>query len=81
MTKTINKCHQYGIKDFAMVHDSYGTHAPMMPMMSDILRQEFVEMYQQHDVLQELRDHAIIQLGTDDIPHPPKHGNLDLLTY
>ena len=78
MTKTINRSKQLGIKDFAMVHDSYGTHSSLMPLMSDILRQEFVDMYEKHDVLQELRDHAIIQLGTDDIPHPPKQGNLNL---
>ena len=78
LTRTVNRCKVLGIKDFAMVHDSYGTHSSFMPMMSDILRQEFVNMYEEHNVLTELRDHAILTLGTDDVPEPPSVGNLDL---
>jgi len=78
MTKTINKCTQVGIEDFAMVHDSYGTHSSNMVQMSDILREEFVKMYEQHDVLEELRQHAMRTLRTEDVPVPPSKGNLDL---
>ena len=78
MTKTINACVNRGILDFAMVHDSYGTHSSHMPMMSDLIRQEFVKMYEQHDVLTELRDHAIQTLGTEDVPLPPALGDLDI---
>ena len=78
MTKTINTCRKQGITDFAMVHDSYGTHSSNMPLMSDILRQEFVSMYHDHDVLTELRQHAMVTLGTDDVPIPPSKGRLEL---
>ncbi|MAI39644.1 DNA-directed RNA polymerase [Alteromonas sp.] len=78
MTKTINTCYTRGIQDFAMVHDSYGTHSPAMNTMSEVLREEFVNMYEQHDVLHNLRQHAIITLGTEDIPLPPEQGNLQL---
>jgi DNA-directed RNA polymerase len=78
MTKTINKAVTRGVEDFAMVHDSYGTHSTHMPRLSSVLREEFVNMYEQHDVLTELRDHATIVLGTQDIPEPPSKGNLDL---
>jgi len=78
MTKTINKCVAAGLQDFAMVHDSYGTHSTNMITMSEILREEFVSMYEEHDVLTELRDHAITVLGTGDVPFPPSRGNLDL---
>lgn len=78
MTKTINACVNRGILDFAMVHDSYGTHSSLMPMMSDLIRQEFVRMYEEHDVLTELRDHAIQTLGTEDVPLPPALGDLDI---
>ena len=71
MTKTINKATTLGIQDFAMVHDSYGTHSSSMPKLSEVLREEFVNMYEQHDVLTDLRQHAISVLGTEDIPHPP----------
>ena len=78
MTKTINTASTMGIEDFAMVHDSYGTHSTYMPQLSEVLRQEFVNMYEQHDVLTELREHAIRVLGTQDVPVPPSKGNLDL---
>lgn len=78
MTKTINRASALGVEDFAMVHDSYGTHSTHMHILSDVLREEFVKMYEQHDVLTELRDHAITVLGTQDIPVPPSKGNLDL---
>ena len=78
MTKTINECARQGITDYAMVHDSYGTHSTHMPRMAEILREEFVRMYEKHDVLDELRTHATKTLGTDDIPHPPSVGDLDL---
>ena len=61
-----------------MVHDSYGTHSSNMPTLSNILREEFVSMYEEHDVLNELRDHAIKTLGTEDVPLPPSMGNLDI---
>jgi len=78
MTKTINKASKLGITDFAMVHDSYGTHSSQMPLLSEVLREEFVNMYEQHDVLTELRQHAIKVLGTDDVPVPPARGELNL---
>lgn len=78
MTKTINACVNRGILNFHMVHDSYGTHSSLMPMMSDLIRQEFVRMYEEHDVLTELRDHAIQTLGTEDVPLPPALGDLDI---
>ena len=78
MTKTINECTRQGMTNYAMVHDSYGTHSSLMPKMSEILREEFVKMYEQHDVLDELRTHATNTLGTEDIPHPPSVGDLDL---
>jgi DNA-directed RNA polymerase len=78
MTKTINQASKLGIHDYAMVHDSYGTHSSMMPLLSEVLREEFVKMYEQHDVLTELRQHAIITLGTEDVPQPPSCGSLDL---
>lgn len=78
MTKTINQCRGYNMNDFAMVHDSYGTHSTHMPKMSNIIREEFVKMYEEHDVLTELRDHAMHLLGTRDIPLPPAMGDLDI---
>ena len=78
LTRTVNRCTQEGITQFAMVHDSYGTHSPNLPLMQDILREEFVKMYQENDVLADLRNHAIQTLGHDNLPDLPSRGNLDL---
>jgi len=78
LTITINRCRELGLKEFAMVHDSYGTHTTHMNQMSEILRESFVDMYEQHDVLEDLRLHACNILGTEDVPKPPERGSLDL---
>jgi DNA-directed RNA polymerase len=78
LTMTINRCRDIGIDDFAMVHDSYGTHAPNMEAMSQLLRESFVDMYEQNDVLSQLRLHACSILGTEDVPEPPSKGALDI---
>ncbi len=79
LTFTVGKCVENGVTDFAMVHDSYGTHSPNMPMLNDKLREAFVEMYKEHDVLQNLYDSAVTTLteGTD-VPLPPTKGELDI---
>ena len=78
LTKTVNRCMTEGIHNFAMVHDSYGTHCSNIPLMQQILRHEFVEMYENNDVLAQLRDHAINRLGHEELPELPKKGTLDL---
>ena len=78
LTLTVNKCYDQGITDFAMVHDSYGTHSPNMPKLGEVLRESFVDMYEKHDVMQELYDHAASKIGTEDLPPVPTKRNLDL---
>ncbi len=78
LVRTVNRCVEQGISQFSMVHDSYGTHSPELPRMQEILRHEFVKMYEENDVLNDLRDHAIRTLGHDDLPEIPTRGSLDL---
>lgn len=69
-----------GINSFAMIHDSYGTHAADCDLMFTLLRQAFVDMYS-GDVLREFRDGLIKQLPEElaaEIPPLPPKGNLDL---
>jgi len=79
LTFTVDKCLKEGITDFAMVHDSYGTHSPNMVKLNDKLREAFVEMYRDNDVLQNLYDSAVSTLteGTE-IPEPPPRGTLNI---
>jgi len=79
LTITVSKCLDAGITDFAMVHDSYGTHSPNMPLLNDELRKAFVEMYEEHDVLLNLYTSAVTTLPKEVlVPPPPVKGTLDL---
>jgi DNA-directed RNA polymerase, mitochondrial len=76
---TVNRCVASGITSFAMIHDSYGTHASRTPELARHLREAFVSMYENHDVLQELRDQLVQMLPAGvAVPPPPAKGSLDL---
>lgn len=51
MMKTIEKAVHKGITHFAMIHDSYGTHAADAPALANILREAFVEMFSDNILL------------------------------
>ena len=76
LTLTVNKCLDEGIEDFAMVHDSYGVYAHNSPALALNLREAFVEMYEDHDVLQEFKMYALDVL--DEVEPQPEMGDLDL---
>jgi DNA-directed RNA polymerase len=62
----------------AVVHDDFGTHACDTPKLRDLLRETFVSMYKEHDVLSDFLDYneALILEELDiEIPTP---GNLNL---
>lgn len=69
-----------GIRHLAVIHDSFGTHAANTGQLSRILRETFVEQYQE-DVLGKFYEELKEQLGEElaaQLPEPPKPGTLDL---
>jgi len=79
MVLTINAATTVGITHFAMIHDSYGTHASDTQALAVCLRAEFVQMYQDHDVLGDLLSTAQEGAPTGtDWPELPCMGNLDI---
>jgi DNA-directed RNA polymerase len=48
---TVCHCLEQGVTSFAMIHDSYGTHAADTDLLAFRLRAAFVQMYMEHDVL------------------------------
>ena len=78
---TLHVAKQLNIDSFAMVHDSYGTHAADAEEMWSALRTAFVEMYSQMDVLEEFRNYLLEVLPAHrhaEIEPVPTKGNLKL---
>jgi DNA-directed RNA polymerase len=78
MRMTINGMSGAGIRDFSMIHDSYGTHAANASKMSAILREAFIEMYS-NGVLEAFDKDIRSQLSEgNELRGIPEYGSLDL---
>lgn len=78
---TVVRAHQEGIRNFSMVHDSFGTTAGDAEDMFHIVREAFVEMYTEVNVLEDFRNEIAQQLSEkarDSLKPLPECGNLDL---
>lgn len=62
---------------FSMVHDSYATHASNAEVLSNLIRQSFVQMYQEDNWLQRFKDELEEQTGLE-LPDVPPYGDLFL---
>lgn len=81
MMLTIRSGLAAGITQFAMIHDSYGTHAADTERLSHVLRAAFVGMYRDHDVLSEFHAELLARLPEavhPFVPPPPPKGALDI---
>ena len=64
---TTNRCYSKGIKDFAFVHDSFGTHPDDAQLLLDITKQTFIDMYSE-DYLAKLESEFKETYPDADIP-------------
>jgi DNA-directed RNA polymerase len=81
MMLTTVRAEQEGIKSFAMIHDSFGTTAAETEDLFRIVREAFVEMYRDVDVLENFRGEILRQLSPEaalELPELPAPGTLDL---
>lgn len=72
---------ELGIENFSLIHDSYGTVAADTELSAQCIRDVFVEMYQQEDVLSVFRTQILAQLSPESsgkLPPIPSKGKLDL---
>ena len=76
MMLTVNKLRAQGLRHFALIHDSYGAHACDIPILNQVLREQFAAIYCSHDVLKELKDRWEQKFGIT-LPELPEHGSLD----
>lgn len=78
---TVVRANQRGITNFAMIHDSFGTTAGDAEEMFMVVREAFVEMYTEIQVLENFRDEIAAQLspkGLKKLKPLPCRGNLEL---
>lgn len=70
-----------GIDAFSLIHDSFGTHAADTQLFSVCIRQAFVDLYEDCDVIEDLRAQFMRQVTVGEegkIPACPSKGDLDL---
>jgi DNA-directed RNA polymerase len=78
---TVNAAVAEGITQIATVHDSFGCLAPHARRFNAIIREQFVAMYEQHDVLAEVLERAKCDLSQHNwnrLPDVVERGALDL---
>lgn len=76
---TVNACQDQGVHSFAAIHDSYGTLPADMDTLATTLRQVFVKLYSERDVLADLAAEigGVLPEGKT-LPLAPDKGSLDL---
>jgi len=81
MIKTVNVAYKNGVKNFCNVHDSFGTTAGDVEMLNKSLREAFIDMFSNHDVLAKFREDVERQLPDKlkaKLPEVPSKGDLDI---
>jgi DNA-directed RNA polymerase len=81
LMRTVNAAVAEGITSIATVHDSFGCLPSRAERFRKIIREEFVRMYEEHDVLAEVfaQARADLSRNTKRMPSaPPQYGSLDL---
>lgn len=79
MMVTIDKCKEAEVEDFALVHDSFGTHPSSVDVLQFCLREPFLDIYTS-DRLQVLERQWVAELFEHakdflpEMPTPPQNG-------
>lgn len=72
-------CKDAGIKDFAMIHDSFGAHPNDTETMYVAVRQSLINMYEGYCPFEEIRRQTIEAIDAKEkVPSVPEKGALDL---
>jgi DNA-directed RNA polymerase len=77
MMMTLVAAYDKGMTDFAMIHDDFGTHACDAEMLQLIIRETFVKLHTDQDILEVFKNTHEDRLGIVLPPLPPR-GDLDL---
>tara|TARA_B100001996_G_scaffold201803_1_gene154496 strand:+ start:4326 stop:6770 length:2445 start_codon:yes stop_codon:yes gene_type:complete len=81
MMTTVNLAYQKGITNFCNVHDSFGTTAADVQTLNECLRDAFIKVFSENDVLADFKE-GIAQLIPEEarakLPELPKKGKLEI---
>jgi DNA-directed RNA polymerase len=77
LSATVRACHLAGIRSFAMIHDSFGTHARNTTELNAVLRAEFVSIYKT-DWLKALAEEIAAAHPHVELPPLPPRGDFDI---
>lgn len=72
-------CVEAGVKDFSLIHDSFGAHPNDTETMYVAVRQSLINMYESYCPFEEIRRQTIDALDAKEkVPNVPEKGDLDL---
>ena len=77
LTRSVIKANEHGIYDFAMIHDSYGTHSNNCEIFSKILREECLSLFSV-DLLRDFKVQLQSLNENIQLPDIPEYGNFDV---
>ncbi|WFG40928.1 RNA polymerase [Paracoccus phage ParMal1] len=66
-----------GFTHFAMIHDDFGVHACHIDEWHEIIREQFIKLHTEHNVLQEFKDQQESRTGVE-LPPVPDRGDLEI---
>lgn len=78
---SVKRASEQGIHDYALIHDSLGTHAGKTEEFSELIRDTFFRLYDENNPLEEITEHLLHNLEYLDpkkIPDMPHRGALNL---
>lgn len=81
LQRAVCKAYDEGITNFAVIHDSFGVLAPDVDLMNKTLRESFVDIFHNKNLLKEFYDEIYTQVSKDkrsEIPAVPEKGKLDV---
>ena len=81
LQRAVCKAHEAGVRDFAVIHDSFGVLAPDVIQMNNSLREAFVSIFHNNTLLEDFKKEIHLQVHKDSrhkIPEVPEKGNLDV---
>ena len=81
MMATVNIAYKNGITNFCNVHDSFGTTAGDVETLNKSIREAFIKMFTDNDILKNFRNDVLKQLPVElhhKLPEVPAKGDLDI---